>query len=760
MGKDVSIVLGRQDKKAGVKISVVSLPLREKDQGLRKIKGIKTQVVPVGYWPETSKVRRQLMFGMSQQEIPEKVEVVEGEDEGEYKGPQVEIKVIKERKTGIVLLEEDEIEIGYEGKKIGIRMGLVHKGEIHWWEWVRMEKMWSGPVCEGIIAGGFIEVDRLSDEDLKEEDIWEAIHKKRYHNHNWLRAEVYMWLFTNGVIKLTLRHINNHLFDHGKDLIDVIPVIGFSGDIAHQVEEQVDGSKTRYSHRGIELNIEPAKKLVSSQQPGRMYTEQGVMIYQPYKGVEIYGDSFQQKRQDRYIVKAEDRIFPKGVARNVEMLISMGEIEPEITRLVVPDWWYAMTGSLWVDDVLAVKNEKMKFVERMEDTVIERKKTMVGNFDNSILNRGLWEGEIPYSQIFYSYLSGNLEFLEIGIHEAYHFADIGFDHATETIRMQEYPFGAIAPPLYRVVGLVYGYLETGDVYLLDCAKSAAERYYQIDRHNWPRRTYGRDAASLRSLVYLWDYVGSCYLEKAREGITRAIKCIREDGSTGDQGGAVGIQGGVGNETTKTWMALLEADVMIDYLMRKPGDKEVEEFLKKRAQFILDSQIEKDGEYYWAYQYKYGDNPGDPWEMRRNPETYQRHPIGKHVSGYKARFLTFMTLITGDKRYLEAWQKCYDTYVKKQVYQQVHWYTQNKFVQNIPYEVSHTINARWKKDHLEISPILTEVNPEIEAEISTPVGPVNVKIKKEGEKIEIKAESKNKIKIIARLKNKKRLLKYE
>ncbi|MCM8822533.1 MAG: hypothetical protein NC831_06970, partial [Candidatus Omnitrophica bacterium] len=42
----------------------------------------------------------------------------------------------------------------------------------------------------------------------------------------------------------------------------------------------------------------------------------------------------------------------------------------------------------------------------------------------------------------------------------------------------------------------------------------------------------------------------------------------------------------------------------------------------------------------------------------------------------------------------------------------------------------------------------------EAEISTPVGPVNVKIKKEGEKIEIKAESKNKIKIIARLKNKK------
>ncbi len=740
-------ILKSPEKKEGVKICFVSLPVGKEDQDLKKMKGMKSQSVGVGRWPDTGEIRRQLIFGMTEGEIPEEVEVVEGEEEGEYTGPEIGMKVIREKKTGIVLLEEDEIEISYRGKKIGLRIGLIHKGEIHWWEWVRIQELWSGPVCKGILAGGFIEVDRITDEDIKEETIFDAIHHSRYHNHNWLRGEAYIWMFTNGVIKLTLRHINNHLFDHGKDLEDVIPVIGFSGDLVEDIDEVVDGSKTRYEIKGIKLDIKGAARLVSKQHPGRIYRDKEVLIYQPYEGVEIYGDAFKQRRQDGYIVKAQERIFPKGVARNVEMMISMGDIEPEITRLVVPDWWYGMKGELWGDDVLPVRNEKMKLVDHMESTVLRDKEKMVGSFDNSIINKGLWEGEIPYSQIFYSYISENPEFLEIGIHEAYHFADIGFDHATETIRMQAYPFGAIAQPLYRTIGLLYGYLETGDVYLLDCAKSAAERYYQIDRHNWPRRTYGRDAASLRSLVYLWDYVGQGYLEKAREAIGRAIMCMREDGSTGDQGGAVGLQGGVANEITKTWMALLESDVMIDYLMRKQ-DKEVERFLLKRAQFILDSQIYKDGEYYWAYQYRYGENPGDPWDMRAHPETYQRHPVGKFVSGYKARFLTFMTILTGDRKYLEAWQRCYESYIKKQPYpERVHWYTQNKMVQNIPYEISHTVNARWKEGYIEIRPILTDVNPEIEAEVSTPAGPVKVKIKKEKGKIEVEATSKKKIKVV-------------
>jgi hypothetical protein len=750
-----SLVLKRQDKKSGVKICVVSLPLRKDTQELKKFKGIETQTVPVGFWPENKLIRRQLMFGISEKDVPQEVEVVEGEDKGEYRGPDIDLRVIKEKKTGIVFLEEDEIEIRYRNKKIGIRIGLIHKGDIHWWEWIRVQELWSGPVCKGILAGGFIEVERTTDEDLKGESVRDMIHQRRYHNHNWLRGEAYIWLFSNGVIKLTLRHINNHLFDHGKDLYDVMPVIGFSGDMAVEMDEVLDGNKTRYEFNGIRLDISDAVKLVSEKHPGRIYNKEDVLIYQGYEGVEIYGDSFKQKREDAYIVKAEDRIFPRGVARNIEMKISMGDIEPEITRLVVPNWWYGITNTLWPDDILPAKSEQMNLVDKMEEVAIKTAKGAYGCFDTSILVRRTWEGETPYSQMLYYYLSGKNQIFDIAMNDIYILADIGFDHATETWRMHDYIFGAIAQPLYRTVGLLYGYLETGDVYLLDCAKSAAERYYQIDRHNWPRRTYGRDAASLRSLVYLWDYVGMAYLEMTREAITRIIMCMRPDGSTGDQGGATGLQGGIANEITKTWMALLEADVMIDYLMRTEKDKDVEKFLLKRAEFILKSQIYEDGQYYWAYQYKYGENPGDPWDMRVHPETYQKHPIGKNVSGYKARFLTFMTLLTGDKKYLEAWQRCFDTYIKKQPYpEHVGWYTQNKMVQNLPYEISHTINGRWEKGCLEIRPVLTEVRPEIDAEIFTPSGKITVSIKKQKDRIEISTNSESNFPVRVYLENKK------
>ncbi|MCM8816856.1 MAG: hypothetical protein NC913_05020, partial [Candidatus Omnitrophica bacterium] len=66
---------------------------------------------------------------------------------------------------------------------------------------------------------------------------------------------------------------------------------------------------------------------------------------------------------------------------------------------------------------------------------------------------------------------------------------------------------------------------------------------------------------------------------------------------------------------------------------------------------------------------------------------------------------------------------------------------------IPYEVSHTINARWVDDHLEIRPILTSVNPEIKAEISTPKGIVKLNITKVGEEIKLKTESKNRMKVV-------------
>jgi hypothetical protein len=54
------------------------------------------------------------------------------------------------------------------------------------------------------------------------------------------------------------------------------------------------------------------------------------------------------------------------------------------------------------------------------------------------------------------------------------------------------------------VGLTFGYLETGDPYLLECSESASSHWYWIDRQNWPRYAFGREGASIRSLIFLWD----------------------------------------------------------------------------------------------------------------------------------------------------------------------------------------------------------------------------------------------------------------
>ncbi|MCX7705137.1 MAG: hypothetical protein N2115_02620, partial [bacterium] len=80
MKEEISLRLRNSEGKTGIRNCVVSLPLRRQDQNLKKLKGIKTQAVAVGYWPESEEVRRQLMFGIG--EIAEEVEVVNGQDTG------------------------------------------------------------------------------------------------------------------------------------------------------------------------------------------------------------------------------------------------------------------------------------------------------------------------------------------------------------------------------------------------------------------------------------------------------------------------------------------------------------------------------------------------------------------------------------------------------------------------------------------------------------------------------------------------------
>lgn len=210
-----------------------------------------------------------------------------------------------------------------------------------------------------------------------------------------------------------------------------------------------------------------------------------------------------------------------GMARAVRFGLSLGDAPPEVSRPVVPEWWYAMCGELWPDSVLSVHDEWDQRIDKTYETsAIDR----WGRFDENILGWA-WEGESPYAQLCYFYRTGNLEHWRRAIRDSYYIADIAFDHSTETIRMTDCPFdGLIAPALFRTVGLTFGYLETGDPYLLECSESVATHWYWIDRHNWLPYSDGRDGARIRSLIFFWDYTDKedC-LTMAREAIGRLVQ---------------------------------------------------------------------------------------------------------------------------------------------------------------------------------------------------------------------------------------------
>ena len=230
-----------------VRTAAVSLPVPLGSGELTGLGDLPTQAQPVGWWPESvagrkGVVRRQLMLAISDGPIPSKIAVTRnGPPTTAYSGPEVSCHTLTKKNTGIVLSEVNEALITFAGRTFGLRLGLRHAGEYKWWEWLRIEELWSGPLCKAVRLGGFIEVEHFGDEYLA--SLEGRLQSKALHYHNWLLGEVYALMFSNGLAHLTCRHINNHLFDHGRDLEDTVPVIGFSCTGAPQCDEKLDGTR-------------------------------------------------------------------------------------------------------------------------------------------------------------------------------------------------------------------------------------------------------------------------------------------------------------------------------------------------------------------------------------------------------------------------------------------------------------------------------------------------------------------------------------
>jgi len=730
--------LSNPEKNAEARVAMVSVPVPMNAKLPADLQGLATQTVDVAWWPDSRSggkrvPRRRLMFAMAKGELPEQVRF--GKPGKAPGASPVKVAVTTLQRDDRQLFPHcvNELTLSNGKRTLGVRVGLRWKGELHWWEWVRLEKLWSGPVVTAYRAAGCIEVVPITLENFTlktEPNPNKAILKSPWlHYQDWITGEVYLQVFANGVVQFYCRHINGHRFDEGRDQQDVTPVIGFA--VAGDIDEKLDGAQARFAAGGVSFNFADALPFVSAEHPGSLKREGDVLVYQPYEGVEIAGDSTHRRREDGFIVKAADRRFPRGVARTVRFQASLGEVAPVIQQLTVPEWWYAVSGELWPDGVLPAHDAWDERIDQTYTAALAEEHR--GRFDEGFLGQH-WEGEVPYAQLLYFYRTGNLEHYRRAVRDVYHVADMAVDHATETMRMHDYPMdGTIAPPLFRTIGMLAGHLETGDPYLLECAESISSRWYWMDRHAWPRFAYGRDGASIRSLVFLWDYTGKeDYATMAREAMGRMLQCQRPDGSFADQGSGTGIHA-TSHLPVKPWMANLAMDSIIDYLERRPGDEELWRAFKKYCDFLMASRVEENGKRSWPYQWMYGEGFTDPWTEFRSPQSQGKLPNALGFAhGHKARSLNLATRRLKSPRYFDAWLDFYETHWASEAVKDGNIYHLfNRTLQHLPYAQAHSWNARWQNGALEIAPVLSAQRPEMEATLITPLGPLTLRVRRRG-----------------------------
>jgi len=742
-------------------VAIASIPLPREDHALVAFAGMAAQAAPIAWYPagngaDPGKPRQLLLMGIAGGGAPDTLGLVPAEAgalvtprefaapataDAAWTGPRWSTAVVEEKKTGVLMREVNELALEHAGRRLGIRMGIaLTGGGYHWWEWLQIEQLWSGPVCTAIRAAGYIGITELGEDELFDPKHYNA--GEWVHRHNWLFAEIYLQLFANGLARVTARHVNNRFFDQGRDLEGFVPVIAFNAGDNNLPDTSLDGTKIDFTlgdeAAGVQLDIDRAADLISSAHPGLLRGDAGLTIYQPYEGVEA--DQGGGKPVERWKVEAPERRMWKGMARSVGFDLSFADRPLRVRRYLPPYGWLGYAGALWHDAILPARgplevtcDEQIRSMESAPP--VGRKPFSSGRFfERSV---GI-DGEYAFGLMQQAYRTGRRDLYEAALHHAYAFADLGIDHTDFTQQISGMPRGSVAMPLQRNIGMLAAYLETGDPYLLHVAESMADAAYAIDRSNWPRRSFGRDSAYIRSLTRLYDVTGQTfYLLRAGEACRRVAQCRRPDGSFGDQGATYGAHGHLG-QIIKPWMNSILSEVLVEYLERAGSDPAVETSLLQTADWLLSALLEDEDGAYWPYQIAWGRNVEDPTSRWRPNEPPRAHPTGDVQLDYNARTLLWLSRRTGDPKYVRAWRATYQRRLRLSArsgnpYHST--YGEVKIPDNFPWHEAHLWGARWEDGQVVFAPQLELLETGREATIELPDGGI-LRVRRTGAGVEV------------------------
>lgn len=663
--------------------------------------------------------------------------------------PRLELVSVERKTQGLLMRDVGELRLHGPRGWIGIRLGLESEYGAIDWEWVTASRLWAGPVCESWRVSGYIGIRPERDEELLPGG--RAGKPAHLHRHAWLRGDVHLLLFAGGVARIEARHINNRFFDRGGSLKSVTPLIRFSSGAAGPGPDgpwrPVEG--TRLAIGPALLNLEDAATLSAAADPAGIRDRAGLVEYRPYSAVCINGivGHCGARAADGSVLPPggnDERIIPRGVARTVRLTLSLSDAPPAVAVYAVPAWLHGMGGSLWPDAALPAQGPASRLVN---DGARWLRDSMLRNcFDDGSVARGHrwardgrvgesgWEGETAWALMAAYYLSGDAAVRSDALRVAYNLADVATDHADGAVLMHGHGLDARSLPMQRVLGLIAGYAETADPYLLETAQMVVDQAYWWDRANWPRRSFGRDAAYIRGLIALADVAdGAHYLERAREALHRCAACQRADGAFTDQGGTVGLHAMV-NEIVKPWMNSIMAEAMADFLDRA-GDDVVRESFLRAARWLADAALrDPDGNVYWGYKYRHGENAADPRSPAVPfPPVTGRLPVQPRTKGDNPeihdgprasllRILATAARLTGEAQYTEL---CFGTLGTPGGGYHGIDQSANKCIEQSAWFDSHLLAAAWTGEGIAVDPVPLAAERRVAVRVATPRGEIGL-----------------------------------
>lgn len=659
--------------------------------------------------------------------------------------PDVSMEVFETCQDPGFAWERHMVIISWQGKKIGLVMGLRTGDQVHWWEACRLVTLSEQASCREIEIGGAIPLDVYDTRDLSS---YVGYENPYLHKHNWLNGNIYARLHNNGVCEIFAHHINSKFFDDGLDLKEAVPVIGFKVFSDQDIDEALlgpwTGDKSRINLGQASFDLSDARHLATADSPGRFDRDGDFIVWQPYEGCELYGGAAPKViLKDEFIFRATDKIIPRGMARTIRFSFSLSDRSPAIARYVAPAWWYGVCEEFVPDALLPVSNDYDTLIESSRQYI--REYIVRGGFEDGSVPRNVsktksesnrcepgWEGEMPGGQFLCAWRTGDAEDYDLAMRSAYVFTDVYVDHAVKAVRMHGFPPYGVSVPMNRVHGPVYAYLETGDPFLLRTSQSVIDTSYMTHKNSWPRLCIGRDACFIRGAVLLYRYFNDThYLDMAKDAIKDVIASQNEDGSFGDQGGGTGVHQWAAY-IIKPWMGLMAMGGVVDYLELHPDEPDMLAAVKKFGDWLLRERfahhLAKSGKTAmgWSYQHYFkGDvlfrqSSAGEWKNLKDPNG----PLW-HVE-YLARFLGFCSFAFSDPAYLDAWAESYEGhYAESPQIRGDHGAVQ--VFQYIPWLQARLWNARLTDEGVAVKPFDFGNRTIRKAMIMTPSGSVEMTI---------------------------------